>query len=632
MNFTECISKNKTDLPITLIFIQAIYTYLLSIKYSCTQWRTIAHEISLYYYLNQYSFSFQSLFRQSSAVLHKALNENVFFKSITIVVPSTWRDGKCQEMIRPPKDNVPYREPDVKVTQDHPIFKSAPQTQQSRQCGMRGDFIHLPYSFLTAWNETREKWGNPAKLFVHEWMKLRYGIFDEFGFTGDSMYPNYFHHDGQILPTGTSNVPLKGLWLNSNGETGCHPGTDRDCFYHLQGRNDGMTCSLGYLHFLPNVTSYCDNRSEKSMPPMSPTKHNILCEGKSAREVIDDNLDFKLLNSYRQLFTSHKFEPYSSSKAKLKNNQLAPTIIRQNIDPKFNIVREPLEQYVLVMETSRSMDNHEQWKWINKAAQKFIRYDLPVNSNLGIVTFSNSSKVEHSMVQVHSDQVRARLADTIPDKYHLSRSEKRCVLCSLQKVLNEVIRDNRAGAHIILITQGSSDTLSLTDEEVIRGYVLDYNIKLSSILLPETGTSYLPFYDSVGTLMNGKTYIVKNNNHIIDFYVRLNEAFADILRSDARYPTEIPELVYKQEFVGGDLQAASTAGNFLIDSTLGRDTQFGIYVEDEEEHLIKSITFKDSKGKMYGPFTRMSSSFDLVNFKTINFPAGQAPPFNAVSL
>ena len=57
------------------------------------------------------------------------------------------------------------------------------------------------------------------------------------------------------------------------------------------------------------------------------------------------------------------------------------------------------------METSTKMDTHGRWKWINKAAQKFIRYDLPVNSNLAIVTFSNDSKVEHSMVQVHSDQV-----------------------------------------------------------------------------------------------------------------------------------------------------------------------------------------------------------------------------------
>ena len=54
-------------------------------------------------------------------------------------------------------------------------------------------------------------------------------------------------------------------------------------------------------------------------------------------------------------------------------------------------------------------------------------------------------------------------------------------------------------------------------------------------------------------------------------------------------------------------------------------------MEDEEDHLIKSIRFTDSKGKNYGPFLRMSSDYDLVNFKTINFPDGQSPPFNAVS-
>ena len=114
----------------------------------------------------------------------------------------------------------------------------------------------------------------------------------------------------------------------------------------------------------------------------------------------------------------------------------------------------------------------------------------------------------------------------------------------------------------------------------------------------------------------------------MDFYVSFNEAFADVWHSDARYPTEIPEMVHQEAFLG---DSGITTGNFLIDSTLGRDTQFGIYVEDEEDHLIKSIRFTDSKGKTYGPFLRMSSDFDLVNFKTINFPAGQSPPFSAVS-
>ena len=46
-----------------------------------------------------------------------------------------------------------------------------------------------------------------------------------------------------------------------------------------------------------------------------------------------------------------------------------------------------------------------------------IRYDLPLNSKMAIVTFSNDSVVRHPMVRVDGDDVRGRLADTIPDKY-----------------------------------------------------------------------------------------------------------------------------------------------------------------------------------------------------------------------
>ena len=46
----------------------------------------------------------------------------------------------------------------------------------------------LPANFLATWNNTVATWGNPAKVFVHEWAKLRYGIFDEFGFSGNYPY------------------------------------------------------------------------------------------------------------------------------------------------------------------------------------------------------------------------------------------------------------------------------------------------------------------------------------------------------------------------------------------------------------------------------------------------------------
>ena len=58
-----------------------------------------------------------------------------------------------------------------------------------------------------------EVYGDPAKVFVHEWAKFRYGIFDEFGFSGDDLYPNYYKVDGQMVPTGSSDLLIKGAWL-----------------------------------------------------------------------------------------------------------------------------------------------------------------------------------------------------------------------------------------------------------------------------------------------------------------------------------------------------------------------------------------------------------------------------------
>ena len=63
---------------------------------------------------------------------------------------------------------------------------------------------------------------------------------------------------------------------------------------------------------------------------------------------------------------------------------------------------------------------------------------------------------------------------------------------------------------------------------------------------------------------------------------------------------------------------------------LGVDTVWGVLVSDDEEHHIKSVTFTDHAGNRYGPFTKMSSMFDDINLKTINFPVGMRPPFDTV--
>ncbi len=349
----------------------------------------------------------KKLLTESSHALYNALGQKVYFKSATIVIPKSWRDSMCQTVIHQPKGNIPYKGPQFHVRPSHAFYGGRPFTQQSKGCGQPGDFVGLPYEFLTTWNQTWSTFGDPAKLFVHEWAKLRYGIFDQVGFAGDLLYPNYFKWNGQVMPTITSDVPLNGKWINQE-QRRCNPQQDPDCDFVLEGSNDGVTCSMGSLHFLPSVKEFCSMEMA-----VGPTKHNVVCKGQSAMEVIWNHVDFQEIQS----------DP-----------------IADMINPEISIVRQPETKYVLIMETSGSMDHDNQWKWINKAAQKFIRYDLPLHSNLAIVTFSNGSKVAHGMSAIHSDEARARLADTVPDKYHLTQSDVKCLLCGVKQAIQDVLR------------------------------------------------------------------------------------------------------------------------------------------------------------------------------------------------
>ena len=65
--------------------------------------------------------------------------------------------------------------------------------------------------------------------------------------------------------------------------------------------------------------------------------------------------------------------------------------------------------------SNQSLFNRDTWKWVNKAVQKLIRYDLREGSNVAIVSFSNVTRVEAGMEAVTRES-RERIADTVPGK------------------------------------------------------------------------------------------------------------------------------------------------------------------------------------------------------------------------
>ena len=548
---------------------------------------------------------FQDLLDHGSVALHKALFGRVYLRSVTIVIPSTWPSSVCG--VTP---SVYDSSTDQRLDTGHIVVTTSdtfhgyyPHTEQSGGCGHGGDVIRIPHTWLTTNNVTSRE----ARTFVHLWAKYRYGIFDETGFSDDRLYPSFYRKDGNIFPTVTHNGVLTGVWLRNGLE--CNPDIPDhdDCIFVPDSlRSSHVTCSLGNMMQLGETFRYCNNTESW----LSPTKHSIVCGGRSALDVIMSHSDFV---------------SRASSQFHLS---------RENIRPEIRIARQPVTKYILALDTSAGMADNDHWTWVTKAAHKFIRHDLPVNSHLAIMSFSDQVRVEHGLVQVDSDSVRTVLADTIPGRYHLNTKHTgdRCVSCVITTSLESVIGDSvRSGVHIIIVTSGH--VTRHEERTLVRDMLETHPVRVSSVIIP-TQTSNndqtTAFYDEITQQSGGRSFKLSETGYGIDLLVGLNNAFSQVLRSDGTIEQgEQAEIVQMSEHYSNTDDNESD-GAFIIDESLGRDTIFGIYVQDEEDHLIKSVTFQDADGNKYGPFTKMSSALDPFNIKTINY-VGEEPPFGNVS-
>jgi hypothetical protein len=72
------------------------------------------------------------------------------------VVPSNWDSLACGRSLPANSFTSRSRVNDaiIRIGSDHPVFGSSPWTQQSRGCGLPGDFISVGYNYILQFNET----------------------------------------------------------------------------------------------------------------------------------------------------------------------------------------------------------------------------------------------------------------------------------------------------------------------------------------------------------------------------------------------------------------------------------------------------------------------------------------------
>lgn len=275
------------------------------------------------------------MFTEGSLVLHRATNftaSPVHFSQVTIVTPSEWSDRDCGAPLGTVNGNTLYKHPDLVI-----VSGETRHTVQGAQCGQAGHQISLPVSQL----------GSPASanFLVSEWSRLRYGVYPELGWAGDSLYPNYYYEEGHVQPTGASNTLITGSWRYENMTGGCDPTqTPSLCQFTPEGPNTGLTCSLNTRPELATVTTWCEEAGSSG-----PDMQSVLCGGRSVREVISQHRDFAT-----SLLSSTNPSPVAPP----------PSVT-------FSIVREPQPKYILILETSARMT--AVWQSVRKAVVNLLR-------------------------------------------------------------------------------------------------------------------------------------------------------------------------------------------------------------------------------------------------------------------
>ena len=125
---------------------------------------------------------------------------------------------------------------------------------------------------------------------------------------------------------------------------------------------------------------------------------------------------------------------------------------------------------------------------------------------MAIVTFSNDSVVQHNLAPLSDENARARIADSIPDKYKVQRSpDQRCVRCGIEAAVRQVLNGDEAGAHIIVVTRGDNDTLNFEDQNLIREFAKTYQVR--NELLEITPKNYYGNYPILKSHQNDFTWM-----------------------------------------------------------------------------------------------------------------------------
>ncbi|KAG8191063.1 hypothetical protein JTE90_008377 [Oedothorax gibbosus] len=372
--------------------------------------------------------SLESLFTETSSVLQKAIGLRI--SGVTFHLPSTWDTSTWENKTLVQASVLPEDQRDLVVddTVDS-AFGTLPTTLQYGGCGVPGRRLTVPVGFL---DESTEEDFPKEQLLAREWLKFRYGVFDENGFDGDDMYPLYYNIPGttEARITECTDPEVEYDFRDTDGNN-CSLeipfASSTNCEIHPKEISQNTTSSLMYYHKeLTNMMYVCGK--EHNHLDSTPNKQNVLCSGQSIWEILEKSGDF--------------------NETKSKDPQ------SENEEIKFSYRQEAKPRVVLAFEDSANLYNERDM--VMFAIHRFL-YFLPDGSELGLYKFNKQADEIRALSRLETNRyvdISARFKTKPPDV---------CSSCALDKAVEALSGKSQVTNQNTIILITGSNSLAIND-------------------------------------------------------------------------------------------------------------------------------------------------------------------------
>ncbi|XP_034635264.1 calcium-activated chloride channel regulator 1-like [Trachemys scripta elegans] len=497
----------------------------------------------------------QTMVKEASTYLFNATKQRFFFKAVKIIIPLHWLPKPEYLSVK----TESYDKADVIVANPYLKYGDDPYTLQYGGCGEKGRYIHFTPDFLLNDN-LYNIYGSRAKVFVHEWAHLRWGVFDEYN--NDAP----FYVSGN---SGNANVEATRCSADVTGQyivQSCmgNSCTTRECKYDQRTKLYEAGCkfipyktqispaSIMYMQSLPSVVEFCDQSTHNEK---ATNMQNKMCNYKSTWEVIMNSTDFS------------NTSPINSASPPFETS--------------FSLLQTKDRVVCLVLDVSGSMGSYNRINRLYQAAEIFLLQIIEMGSWVGIVTFESTAQITCNLRQIVSENIRQDFIKCLPKSAGGGTN-----ICEGVRKGFEVIKQkysNLDGSEIVLLTDGEDSGMSICLKEVEDSGSIIHIIALG----PNAASELEQFSNMTGDMKFLITDALAHNKNLLDAFSGISSGSGNISEQSIQLESTARSVAVKKWM----------NGTVTVDSTVGNDTFF--VVTWDQSTSPPDILLRDPKGKEY---------------------------------